>query len=198
MKKNAMHCRLRGKPNPNYSSSQMSIKPQMPLQTFAVFWRNTEKSEAAMSLLWSADVLLVLDSDGKIGLCMQWNSILNESFLNVVSHTFFFNDLMWLKGLLLLKYIDGGCSYRETWFPSLSLAGCVLCHRVLARIQTSTLFICSLRLGVDTEKPRFQMAALNTWLLNLEFLLTWSFFSVLLEAPECCTEKLWSTSAGYC
>lgn len=34
---NAMHCRLRGKPNPNYSSSQMSTKPQMPLQTFAVF-----------------------------------------------------------------------------------------------------------------------------------------------------------------
>lgn len=39
----------------------------MPLQTFAVFWRNTEKSEAAMSLLWSADVLIILDGEsGKI------------------------------------------------------------------------------------------------------------------------------------
>lgn len=35
--KNAMHCRLTSKPNPNYSSSPPSVKPQMPLQTFAVF-----------------------------------------------------------------------------------------------------------------------------------------------------------------
>lgn len=41
---------------------------------------------------------------------------------------------------------------------------------LLAKTQTSTLFICSLKLSVDTEKLRFQEAALNTWLLNLEFL----------------------------
>lgn len=34
------------------------------------------------------------------------------------------------------------------------------CAVLLARNQT--LFICSLELGVDTEKPRFQKAALNT------------------------------------
>lgn len=65
----------------------------MPLQTFAVFWRNTEKSEAAMSLLWSAEVFVILDSDGKIGLFMHWNSILNESFLNVVSLAFLWFDV---------------------------------------------------------------------------------------------------------
>jgi len=66
-----MHCRLRGEPNPN-SRSQMSMKPQTPLQTFAVFWRNTEKSEAAMSLLWSAEVLVILDGDEKLDcLCIE-------------------------------------------------------------------------------------------------------------------------------
>lgn len=95
-----------------------------------------------------------------------------------------------------LKYIDGRCSYRETWFPSLSLNGCVPFHVLLTNNQTSSLFICSLKLGVDTEKPQFQKAALNT--INLEFLLTWLFFSVLLEAPECSTEKLWSASRERC
>lgn len=98
----------------------MSIKPQMPLRTLAVFWRNTEKSEAAMSLLWSADALIILDGDRKIGLFMQWNSILNESFFKCSFTCFFFYGLMRLKGLLLLKYIDGGHSNRETWYPSLS------------------------------------------------------------------------------
>lgn len=57
----------------------MSVKPQMPLQTFAVFWRNTEKSEAAMSLLWSAEVLVILD-DGELDcLCIEIQ-FLNESF----------------------------------------------------------------------------------------------------------------------
>lgn len=50
----------KGEPNPN-SSSRMSTNLQSPLRTFAVFWRNTEKSEAAMSLLWSVDELAILD-----------------------------------------------------------------------------------------------------------------------------------------
>lgn len=67
----------------------------MPLQTFAVFWRNTEKSEAAMSLLWSAEVSVILDSDGKIGLlCIKFNS--------KCSFTRFFYGLKWLKAILLL------------------------------------------------------------------------------------------------
>lgn len=49
---------------------------------------------------------------------------------------------------------------------------------LLAKTQTSTLFICSLKLSVDTEKLRFQEAALNTWLLNLEFLFWLEHFSV--------------------
>lgn len=32
----------------------------MPQQTFSVFWCNTEKSGAALSLLWSAEVLVIL------------------------------------------------------------------------------------------------------------------------------------------
>lgn len=93
---------------------------------------------------------------------------------------------MWLKALLLLKHIDGRCSYRETWFPSLSWKECVLCHRVLlAGTRTSTLFICSLKLGVDTEKPWFQKAALNTlgyWILNSFWLDHFSVFGLRLQS----------------
>lgn len=66
--------------------------------------------------------------------------------------------------------------------------------RILSPRSKTTLFICSLKLGVDTEKLSFQKAALNRygyWILNSWWL---DHFSVWLEAPKCPTEKLWSTS----
>lgn len=60
MMKKCYALKVKGEPNPN-SSSRMSANLQSPLRTFAVFWRNTEKSEAAMSLLWSVDELAILD-----------------------------------------------------------------------------------------------------------------------------------------
>lgn len=149
-----MHCRLRGAPSPT-SSSQMSLKPQMPLQTIADFWCNTEKSEAAMSLLWSADVLVILDRE--IWIIQQWNSILNESFLNVV-----FNDVS--KGPFTSQVYWWQVYLQKNLVPIFILCGVWV---LLARFQTSTLFICSLRLGVDTEKPSSQTAALKK--VNLRF-----------------------------
>ena len=66
----------------------------MPLQTFAVFWRNTEKSEAAMSLLWSVEVLVILDSDRKnwIDYALKFN-FKWVLFLNVVSLAFLWFDV---------------------------------------------------------------------------------------------------------
>lgn len=59
----------------------------MPPQTFAVFWRNTEKSEAAMSLLWSAEVLylmmIMVEKCNELKFNFKW-----APFLNVVSLAF--------------------------------------------------------------------------------------------------------------
>lgn len=90
---------------------------------------------------------------------------LNLVLFYVVSHLLLFSFILFevTKGPFLLEFIDGRCSYRETWLISM------LTGVLLARNPTFTLFICSLKLGVDTEKLRFQKAALNTlWLLDLE------------------------------
>lgn len=62
-KKFAMHCMLRSERN-LYSSKVREDEQKVsdaPTQTFAVFWRNTEKSEAAMTLLRSGRTVVVLD-----------------------------------------------------------------------------------------------------------------------------------------
>lgn len=50
------------------------------------------------------------------------------------------------------------------------------CSYWLNRNLNMTLFICSLKLGVDTEKPRIQMAAFNTWFPYL-MIITFQCFS---------------------
>lgn len=128
---------------------------------------------------------------------MHWNSILNESFLNVVNLLFY--GLTWLKVLLLLKYIDGRCSYRETWSPSLSLKECSLPQSLIGlESNLNTIYLFSETRRGYREAEVSDGSFKHTWLLNLEFLLTWPFFSVWLEAPECSTEKLWSTSTMKC
>lgn len=159
----------------------------MPLQTFAVFWRNTEKSEAAMSLLWSLEVLLYLIVIENWIVCALKSNFKWVLFLNVGSLAFLWFDVT--KGPFTPKVYWWQVWLQRNLVPIFLLGGVRV---LLARIQTSTLFICSLKRGVDTEKPRFQKAALNTlgfWISNSFWL---DHFSVLLEAPECCTEKLWS------
>lgn len=54
---------------------------------------------------------------GQFGLSYNWNSILNYSFFFSGVSLVSFN---WWNCQILLKNIDGRCSYRETWFPLLS------------------------------------------------------------------------------
>lgn len=174
----------------------MSIKPQMPLQTFAVFWRNTEKSEAAMSLLWSAEVLIILDYCGENWIIMQWNSI--KTNLNVVSLLLFMMVWSDLKALTPQVWMAGVVTEKPGTHPRRT--GACSCYSPWLEVIYLTLFICSLKLGVDTEKLRFQKAALKAGLFNLEYFRLDHDFSVLLEAPECRTEKLWcaSTRRRHC
>lgn len=68
-------------------------------------------------------------------------------------------------------YIDGGSSYIRSWFPSFFLSGVFSCHRVLSKIQTSTLFICS-----ETQRGYREAGvsdgSFKLKLMNLEFRLT--------------------------
>lgn len=119
----------------------MSIKLHMPLQIIAVFWRNTEKSEAAhcsgLQRFW---LYLILTE--KLGLFCA----LKFNFKWVIFKCFFFflYGLKWLKALILRKYTDGRCGYRETWFPSLFLQGCLLCHSFLSLVtDLNTIYLFS-------------------------------------------------------
>lgn len=82
----------------------------------------------------------------------------------------------WLNIFVLLELIDGRCSYREACFPSSAQRGVGLLQSLIGQeIKPSTLFICSLKLSVDTEKLMFQKAALNRpGIPELWIILTWS------------------------
>lgn len=47
-------------------------------------------------------------------------------------HSLFYG-LKYLRALSLLKYIDGRCSYRETWCPSLALKECSLPQSLIGK-----------------------------------------------------------------
>lgn len=68
---------------------------------------------------------------------------------------------------------------------------------LLARTQTSALFICSEARRGYREVGLSGGSFTQTWLMTNSFELD-PFFGVLLEDPGRRTEKLWSTSAAYC
>lgn len=69
---------------------------------------------------------------------------------------------------------------------------------LLASTQTSALFICSEARRGYREVGLSGGSFTETWLMNpIPSDLT-HFFSVVLEAPGCPTEKLWSALAAYC
>lgn len=111
-----MHWGVKGEPNPN-GSSGMSANLQSPLRTFAVFWRNTEKSEAAMSLLWSVDELAILDRKMKWDvLKLNFRVPFKRSLMGFLFLNFFWMVCVWSPLLCSCGGGGGGggCSYRET------------------------------------------------------------------------------------
>lgn len=157
----------------------MSIKPQMPLQTFADFWRNTEKSEAAMSLLWSAEVFVILDSNSKdwidyaLKFNFKWVLFLKCSFTWIV--------MVWSdeRSSCSSSILMAGVATEKPG-PIFILQGvCSLPQSLIGLKSTlNTIYLFSeTRRGyreADVSEGSFK----RIWLLNLEFLLTWPFFSV--------------------